>query len=146
MVESLFDTPGGHPMRVRLFASVYEPVATTSIRDANVYGTDPGFHGRAKPGVSGQLGLAVGYAIDQRWVLAIDVVQNYAARYRLTGVDMTGNAVAAHGLNRSTTALAPAVEYNWSANAGIIFGAEVSVAGRNSASYVAPQIALAVSF
>jgi len=146
VVESLFDTKGGHPMRIRLFASAYEPLATTSIKDASVYGTEPGFRGRAKPGVSGQIGLAVGYAIDQRWVLAIDVVQNYAARYRLTGVDPTGVAISTHGLNRSTTALAPAVEYNWSANAGLIAGVEVSVAGRNSSSYVAPQIALALSF
>ena len=146
VVESLFDTKGGHPMRIRLFASAYEPLATTSIKDASVYGTQTGFRGRAKPGVTGQIGLAVGYAIDQRWVLAIDVVQNYAARYRLTGVDPTGAAISTHGLNRSTTALAPAVEYNWSANAGLIAGVEVSVAGRNSSSYVAPQIALALSF
>ena len=133
-------------MRIRLFASAFEPLATTSIKDASVYGTNAGFRGRAKPGVSGQIGLAVGYAIDQRWVLAIDVVQNYAARYRLTGIDVPGNAIATHGLNRSTTALAPAVEYNWSANAGLIAGVELSVAGRNSSSYVAPQIALALSF
>ncbi|WP_229839565.1 hypothetical protein [Sphingomonas glacialis] len=146
VVESLFDTRGGHPVRVRLFASVYEPLAPTSIRDASVYGTDAGFRGRAKPGVSGQVGVAAGYAIDQRWVLALDVVQNYVARYRLTGVDRTSDPVAAYGRDRSTTALAPAVEYNWSANAGLIAGVEFSVAGRNTSSYIAPQIAFAFSF
>lgn len=146
VVESLFDTRGGHPVRVRLFASVYEPVASTSIKDASVYGTDAGFRGRAKPGVSGQVGLAAGYAIDQRWVLALDVVQNYVARYTLTSVDDAGDPASTHGRNRSTTALAPAVEYNWSANAGLIAGVEFSVAGRNVSSYIAPQIAFAFSF
>jgi hypothetical protein len=38
------------------------------------------------------------------------------------------------------------VPVNWSNSMGLIAGVEVSVAGRNSASYIAPQIALTVSF
>lgn len=146
VVESLFDTKGGHPMRIRLFASAYEPLGTALIKDASVYGTEAGFRGHAEPGVSGQVGLAVGYALTQRWVLAIDVVQSYNARYRLAGEDSAGTFISARGLSRNATALAPAVEYNWSANAGLIAGVEFSVAGKNTASYVAPQIAVALSF
>jgi hypothetical protein len=38
------------------------------------------------------------------------------------------------------------VEYNWSDNVGVIAGVEFSAAGRNTSSYVAPQIALAMAF
>ena len=146
VVESLFDTQGGHPMRIKLFAAAYEPLATAPVRDVSVFGTEQGFRGRAKPGAFGQIGLAAGYAMSQRWVLAIDVVQNFAAGNRLTGTGAAGEAIAIQGPHRSATALAPALEYNWSANAGVIAGVEISVAGRNSTSYAAPQIALAISF
>ncbi|CAM3134211.1 Transporter [Sphingomonas antarctica] len=146
VVESLFDTKGGHPVRIRVFASATEPLASAGVQDLSVYGTASGFAGRARPGVSTQIGIAAGYAIDQRWVLAADLVRSDAGRSRLSGVDGTGSPIGTTGARASSTALAPAIEYNWSANAGIIAGVEVSVAGRNTASYVAPQIAIALSF
>ena len=33
------------------------------------------------PGASGQIGLAGGYALDQRWVLALDLVDTYNTRF-----------------------------------------------------------------
>ncbi|MGB7496511.1 MAG: hypothetical protein WBR26_03835 [Candidatus Acidiferrum sp.] len=50
------------------------------------------------------------------------------------------------GAGSAQTLLAPAIEYNFSAHVGIIAGAEFSVAGRNTSSYIAPQIALSISF
>ncbi|MDY7523639.1 hypothetical protein [Sphingomonas sp. 10B4] len=146
VVESLFDTKGGHPVRIRLFASVTEALASADVRDLSVYGSADGFVGHATPGVSAQVGLAAGYAIDQRWVVALDVVRSDAGRSRLTGVDASGTARRTTGLPASRTILAPALEYNWSARAGLIAGVELSVAGRNTPAYVAPQIAVALAF
>lgn len=146
VVESLFDTAGGHPMRIRLFASVSETLASAKVRDLSVYGTTDGFVGHAKPGVSAQVGVAAGYALDQRWVIALDLVRSDAGRSRLTGVDASGTVRRTTSLRANRTILAPALEYNWSARAGLIAGVEVSVAGRNTPSYVAPQIALALAF
>jgi hypothetical protein len=146
VVETLFDTRGGHPVRARLFGAIYEPLASASVRDVSVYGSAAGFHGNGQPGVSGQIGFAAGYAFTRRWVIALDIVQNVAAPYRLYGVDVSGEPANSRGKERLSTALAPAIEYNWAVNAGLIFGVEASVAGRNSASYVAPQIAVALSF
>ncbi|WP_232283505.1 hypothetical protein [Sphingomonas sp. PAMC 26617] len=146
VVESLFDTKGGHPVRIRLFASVTEALAAADVRDVSVYGTTDGFVGHATPGVSAQVGLAAGYALDQRWVIALDLVRSEAGRSRLTGVDASGTALRTTGLRASRTILAPALEYNWSARAGLIAGVELSVAGRNTPAYVAPQIAVALAF
>jgi hypothetical protein len=146
VLQSLFDTWGNHPVRIRVYGVVYEPLDHPSIADESVYGTSPGFNGRVAPGVSGEVGIGAGWAANRHWVLALDLVQNYADGYLLNGIDGAGKLVRTRGGNEATTALAPAVEYNISGSMGIIVGVEFSVAGRNTPSYVAPQIALAASF
>jgi hypothetical protein len=146
VLQSLFDTRGNHPMRVRVYGAAYEPLSRPSVQDVSVYGTGKGFTGNAKPGISGVFGLGIGYALDQRWVLALDLVQNYADGSRLNGVDGLGGRVSTHGASQASTALAPAIEYSWSGRAGIVAGVAFNAAGRNTPAYVAPQIALAVAF
>jgi hypothetical protein len=146
LFQSLFDTWGDHAMRLRLFGAAYEPLANVSVHDVSVYGTDQGFQGRATPGFSAQGGFAVEYGLDQRWVLALDLVQNYADGFVLNGASAVGGAVHASGGSSTSFALAPAIEYNWSGNLGIIAGVEFSIAGRNSSSYIAPQVAVSMAF
>lgn len=146
VLQSLFNTRGNHPVRIRAYGAIYEPLSLPPVTDISVYGTGLGFDGNVRPGISGQFGVGAGWAIDQRWVLAIDVVQNYAAPWRLSGIDGDGGLVHIRGSVQHSTALAPAVEYNWSANAGVIAGIEFTAGGRNTPSYFAPQIAVAVSF
>jgi hypothetical protein len=74
------------------------------------------------------------------------MVDTYGASYRLKGFDATRTYVDLNGAIQNSFALAPAVEYNWSANAGLIAGVEFTAAGRNTPSYVAPQLAIALSF
>ena len=146
LLQSLFDTWGDHPMRLRLFAAAFEPLSNVSVRDISVYGTAQGFQGQAAPGFAADVGLGVEYGLTQRWVLALDLVQTYANGFRLNGTDAAGNEVHTHSASSSSLGLAPAIEYNWSDSVGVIAGVELSVAGRNTASYIAPQIALSVSF
>jgi len=145
LFQSLFDTWGHHPMRLRFYGAAYEPISNVSVHDNSVYGTSQGFQGTAMPGLSSVLGIGAGYALDQRWVLAFDLVQNFANGLHLQGTN-AGNATNAHGTSSAALAIAPAIEYNWSDSIGIIAGVEYSVAGRNTPSYVAPQIALSTSF
>jgi hypothetical protein len=146
VLQSLFDTWGNHPVRIRVYAAAYEPLSHPAVANVSVYGTTEGFVGNVHPGASAQVGVGAGWALDRNWVFAIDFVQNYARRYRLNGIDGNGSPISSNGLNQSSTALAPAIEYNWSADAGLIAGVEFTAAGHNTASYVAPQIAVAVSF
>jgi hypothetical protein len=146
VLESLFDTWGDHAVRLRLFGAAYEPLANVSVHDGSVYGTDQGFQGRATPGFSAQGGLAVEYGLDQRWVLALDLVQNYADGFVLNGTNAAGGAIHTSDGSSTSFAIAPAIEYNWSGNLGIIAGVELSIAGRNTSSYLAPQVAVSMAF
>jgi hypothetical protein len=145
LAQSLFDTWGHHPMRLRFYGAAYEPVSNVSVQGNSVYGTSKGFLGTAMPGLSSVLGIGAGYGLDQRWVLAFDVVQNFANGLHLQGTN-GGIVTNTHGTSSAALAVAPAIEYNFSDNLGIIAGVEFSVAGRNTPSYVAPQIALSTSF
>lgn len=146
VAQSLFDTWGNHPVRIRVYGSIFEPVSRPSVTNVSVYGTRPGFTGDVHPGVSGAFGIGAGWAFNQSWVLAFDFVQSYAAPYRLNGIDGPGGRIITRGRPEASSAVAPAVEYNWSAKAGIIAGIEFTATGRNTPSYVAPQIAVAFSF
>jgi hypothetical protein len=146
LLQSLFDTPGHHPVRLRLYGVALEPLANVSLHDTTVYGTTQGFTGHAAPGFAGNLGLGGGYSLTQRWVLAFDLIQKFAHGGRLVGLDAMGNAVNSQQSGSARTGIAPAVEYNFSSHVGMIAGVEMSVAGRSTSSYVAPQIAVSASF
>ena len=145
LFQSLFDTAGHHPVRLRFYGAAYEPVSNVSVQGNSVYGTSQGFHGTAIPGFSSVLGIGAGYGLDQNWVLAFDLVQNFANGLHLQGAN-AGSVTDTHGTSSATLAVAPAIECNFTDNLGIIAGVEFSVAGRNTPSYYAPQIALTTSF
>jgi len=146
LLQSLFETPHRHPVRLRLYGVALEPLANVNLHDVTVYGTAQGFAGHAAPGFAGNVGLGGGYCLTQRWVLAFDLIQKWAHGSRLVGVDATGTAVNTQQPGIARTGIAPAVEYNFSSHAGFIAGVEMSVTGRSTSSYVAPQIAFSVSF
>ncbi|MDR3527217.1 MAG: transporter [Rhizomicrobium sp.] len=145
LFQSLFDTPGNHPVRLRFYAAGFEPLDHVSVRDLSTFGTANGFRGTAMPGFAAQFGIGAGYALDQQWVLALDLVQDCGNGYRLSGTDALDRAVQTHSANSARLSIAPAVEFNWSSKVGVIIGVEFSATGRNTASYVAPQIALSVA-
>jgi hypothetical protein len=146
LLQSLFDTWGHHPVRLRLYGVALEPLANVSLHDMTVYGTTQGFIGHAAPGFAGNLGFGDSYCLTQRWVLAIDVIQKFAHGSRLVGLDGAGNIVNTQQSGSARTGIAPAIEYNFSSHVGAIAGVEMSVAGRSTSSYVAPQIALSASW
>ena len=57
-----------------------------------------------------------------------------------------GNPVNTTSGSSTSIALAPAIEYNFTSRVGLIAGVEFSVAGRNTPSYIAPQVALTMAF
>ncbi len=146
LAQSLFNTGDNVAMRVRVYGSVSMPVASVSVHDASVYGTEAGFVGRVLPGASAEVGMSVGYALNQRWVLALDLLYDTSPGFAVNGTRADGRWGQTRSASSSSFAIAPAVEYSWSADAGIIAGVAFSAAGRNSASYVAPQIAISLSF
>jgi hypothetical protein len=144
-LQWLFNTPGDHPLRIRVWGSIAEPLDNPTVRDISSYGTPPGFRGTAKPGLNGTVGISPEYGLSQRWVLAADILNSYSGGPSVSGFTGTGFVNLRSGSSDSW-AVAPAVEYNWSPNYGIIAGVLFNFAGHNASSYVAPQIALNMVF
>jgi hypothetical protein len=145
LLQSLFAV-GGHALRLRLYADAYEPLSSPSLAGVSAYGTLQGFHGHAAPGISADGGLGIEYGLTQQWVLALDLVQNYSNASSVTGAIGSASFATINSPSSSAFSLAPALEYNFNANVGLIAGVQFSVAGRNASSYVAPQIALSMTF
>ncbi|MEO7066973.1 MAG: hypothetical protein ABI114_08720 [Rhodanobacter sp.] len=64
----------------------------------------------------------------------------------MNGIDADGVLVSSRLVSTPTTVVAPAVGYNWPGSVGAVAGVVFTSAGRNTGTYVAPQIALAMAF
>ena len=125
-------------MRFNLGGSYARPAA---VHDASVYGTPIGFLGQARPGYASNINAAWEYSLTQRWVLALDLAYRHAQATPVLG--WANAARVAYRLPPSAYfAFAPAIEYNWRSNLGLLFGVRVFTGGNNSATTVTPAIAL----
>jgi hypothetical protein len=82
--------------------------------------------------------------VTRRWVLALDVAYEHDASTAVRGTQPAagGGAIAIDSGAASSLSLAPALEYNLSAQVGVIAGAKLTVAGRNTARAVIPVAAI----
>jgi len=136
-----FWMPNGRILRTRLDLS-YAFSDTARLEDTSVYGTTTGFRGSAQPGDSFVADLAFEYSLTQNWVLALDIAHNYSASTRLLGRYPTSGEVRADSGSSRVLYLAPAIEYNFNGNVGVIVGARVVADGRNTTQTVTPVAAI----
>ncbi|TAN03989.1 MAG: transporter [Rhodanobacteraceae bacterium] len=143
--QSYFWMPNGRILRVRMnltrtFAS------HADVDGVSVYGTGPGFHGRATPGAGFYLGTSFEYSLTRRWVLALDVIYSHNDATQVTGYDDAPSlpGVPVHTTSGSSDAFgyAPAVEYNFSPNLGVLLGVRVITGGHNTQRSITPAIAV----
>jgi hypothetical protein len=115
----------------------------TGISGRSVYGTGPAFRGRARPGAKTSVILGAEYSVSRDWVLALDVERDQWGKTKVVGRDTPNGPLVNRTSARSwNVGFAPAVEYNWSARAGAIFGVWIVPKGHNSQSSVTPAIAI----
>jgi hypothetical protein len=140
-VQRPFWMPTGRILRIRASEDIWFPMSGKQVapgvsKDAGKFGVT-------------QVGLE--YSLTKHWVPAFDFVWKYYGQTKLNGVALTGpvtfaanGATLTNGTLKGTRffAIDPALEYNFTENTGIIFGAEITVGGTNTGSYIAPQIAL----
>lgn len=121
-------------LRTRLaFAYLYANPA--SIHGYNTFGGARDTMGHIKPGNLTSIDLAGELSVTQNWVLVMEGY--YIARGRSTfigtpGVDHEGKIPRIGHYNIAEISLAPAIEYNFSANYGIIAGYWYSVKGKDA--------------
>ncbi|HKS69417.1 MAG TPA: transporter [Ktedonobacterales bacterium] len=143
--QSYYWMPNGRLLRVRLnLTRTFSGDA--DVGGASVYGTAPGFRGTARPGDAFYIGTSFEYSLTRRWVLALDLFRSHNAATRVDGsmdpvdalpvpVHLRAGASDAHGY-------APAVEYSWTPNLGVLLGVRVITGGHNTSRSVTPAIAI----
>ena len=139
--QTYFWTPNGRILRTRLnFA--YTRSAHADVEGVSVYGTPSGFTGQARPGESFNVDLAFEYSITRQWVAALDIGYQRDASTRVLGRKIDGTAFEDRSPVSQALILAPAIEYNISGSVGVIAGARIVPAGRNTTASVTPVIAV----
>lgn len=134
--QTYFWMGNGRILRTRLDLSQAFS-STAGVHGVSVYGTPSNFSGTAQPGSSFFADAAGEYSISRNWVAALDLT------YRLSGnTYVSGNAFQASSGTSVAYGLAPAVEYNMSADLGLLLGTRIIPKGRNTAPSITPAIAV----
>ena len=146
--QKLFYLPESFFMLHWSFGYFYPSKA--KIKNHNVYGGGFGTRGTIRPGQIFIGFLSGEYSWSQRWVFAFDIQvlhQTKTTDFNGTpGITPSGE-VGTVGLSASTEiALAPAIEYNLSANSGFLFGAWFTIAGQNTEAFAAAALAYSYIF
>jgi hypothetical protein len=140
--QDYFWMPNGRILRARLDLT-YTLSSAPRLEDASVYGTAYGFRGHAYPGDGYTVDAAGEYSLTRSWVLAMDVVYQYNAHTRVRGNLPSGGGVFASDSGSAySVGFAPAIEYNWSARAGVLLGVRIISIGRNTGTTVTPALAV----
>lgn len=134
-----------HYLRSRLsFAYIYANAETIS--GISVFGGTPQTSGRLKPGNFFGVDIATELTLTQNWVAVME-----AQFYQIGGTRFNGIIGKNNDLDIPTTlghgelmqvALAPAIEYNFSPNIGIIAGPWFSIAGHDTPAFISYALAL----
>jgi hypothetical protein len=119
------------------------------VEDVSVYGTGAGFRGLAQPGGSSFADLSWEYSMTRRWVLALDVTYQHNGNTGVTGYNTldlnSAQDPASVRLDSGSSdgfGFAPAIEYSWTPNLGVLLGARLVPAGHNTAASITPAVAI----
>lgn len=144
IIGKLYRFKGHHALNTRGIVS-YGFAHSAHVEEFNTYGGGYGTNGRVYPGNILQVGGAIEYAMTQRWVFAMDGLYVHQDKTRFSGKSgVTGTGAPASNKDPSSEQIsfAPAIEYNFTKNLGLIGGCWFTVAGRNSSKFVSAAIAL----
>ncbi|MBX9743937.1 MAG: hypothetical protein K2X08_01860 [Chlamydiales bacterium] len=137
-----------HPINTRL-AMAYKISTPVKVHGFNSYGGGYGTHGTVHPGNQFTADLGIEVSFDQHWVLANDfvyVATNKTKFHGYPGITSTGTPATVGSGFSDNFSLAPAIEYNWSSNFGMLAGVQFSVYGRNSTNFISTIISITYGF
>ncbi len=141
---NLLRTNGSHYLNMRLNLGYAVP-APVHVKGFNFYGGGYGTNGTVYPGQIFDLDLGLEYSLTQNWVFALDVAANCTTRFRFKGslgtITPGGPPAQIKNVATAQCSLAPAIEYNWSADIGLIAGSWFTIAGHNSLKFASFAIA-----
>ncbi|KEZ77200.1 hypothetical protein [Salinisphaera hydrothermalis] len=147
--QDYFWMPNGRILRSRLDLTYTIPDDKASVQGVSVYGTGSGFNGRIDAGNTFSADLAFEYSMTRHWAPAVDIVYSHSDGASVRGTQASNGLVTTVSSNSKPSEaidVAPAMEYNWNSHYGVIVGADVVVAGRNTGDAVTPQAALNIYY
>lgn len=145
--QKLYDWLPSYPIRFRINFNVGIPSRTT-IKGLNFLGGAKNTKGTVHPGISYYLLFSPEISLTQNWVITTDIVYEHSQKDSFKGDAGTINGKPAI-LNlekQDSFQLAPAIEYNFTPNLGIIFGAWFSIIGRNEEAFASGVISFNGNF
>jgi len=137
-----------HPMNFRISLNYTLP-SLVSVKGLNSYGGASGTMGRVHPGNTFQGDLGFEYSFTQKWVAALDVVYSYSRKTTFsgkTGFTAPGTPAVVGGPFNDQFSLAPALEYNPTANLSYLVGTWFTVWGRNSFNFASAVFTFEYTF
>jgi hypothetical protein len=147
-ISKLFLWSRKHPFNTRFYIG-YTLATPVHVKGFNAYGGGFGTHGVVRPGNTLSTDLGLELSLTQAWVLACDIAYTASNRTKFSGNPGTtaaGTPASVGGGSNDNLSIAPAIEYNWSGNLGILGGAWFSVYGRNSSAFVQGILSVAWTF
>jgi hypothetical protein len=141
--QNFFWMPNGRILRAR-FNVTQAFSHSVNVEDASVYGTSQGFRGHAGPGAAFLIDLAGEYSVTRHWVLAMDATYHHQYNTPVTGYNIANptDLLSFNSGSNQAFALAPAFEYNFNSKVGVIAGARIFPAGKNTGDSFTPVIAV----
>lgn len=157
----LFSLGGSHFLKIRYFLD-YTVSSAVHVEGFNTWGGGYGTDGKVYLGNEFSTSIALEYTPSLHWAFALDIIGVSTKRNRFSGNPgnspqmniITGTVqaltffeIASVGNHSAEqVSLAPAVEYNFSPNIGVIGGVWFSILGRNTAQFVNGVLALNIYY
>jgi hypothetical protein len=121
--------------------------SNVNVEDVSVYGTTEGFRGHAKPGSSFLADSSWEYSVTRRWVLALDATYRHNWNTHVTGYNLNSGSgqnpsVLLNSGSAEVFAFAPAIEYSWKPNLGVLLGTRIIPPSHNTNATVTPAVAI----
>jgi hypothetical protein len=123
-----------HPVNARFYTGYTVSVPST-VRGFNAYGGGFGTRAKVKPGNAFIADLGLEFSLTQRWLISNDIVYSFQQSTHFSGnpgTTATGAPASLGGPYNDSLSLAPALEYSFSPNLGILGGCWFTVYGKNS--------------
>ena len=143
-LAKLWHIYGIHYLEGRL-AINYRIGTDVHVKGINAYGGASNTRGKAFPGNAIYVDGSLQYNLTQRWALACDFYYSHKDKSRFSGYKGTyqnGTPARVKRPSSEQFSLAPALEYNWSKNLGVIAGSWFTIGGRNSSEFTSAIAAL----
>jgi hypothetical protein len=115
-----------------------------TVKGYNAYGGSSNTNAKVYNGDIYTFDLAAQYNLNRNWALAIDLFYQHKNRNHYKGFAGTqeGVALSLNSPSNENFSIAPAIEYNFSENVGIIGGCWFNVSGRNSSAFTTGVISI----